>query len=68
MDLIPIERGQQIYRERRGLPPKYHARLKHKGKTLVILQGDSEQEVQERAQRLIDVLFSCEEDVTIEHA
>lgn len=66
MDLIPIERGQQIYRERRGLPPKYHARLKHKGRTLVVLQGDTEEEVQERAKRLIEALLL--EEVTLEQA
>lgn len=55
--LRPIENGQVMYRAMRGLPPKYHARLKQGGRTLAILQGDSQQEANDRAQRLADVLI-----------
>jgi len=40
-----------------GLPPKYHSRLKQGGRTLAILQGDTQQEADDRAQRLADVLI-----------
>jgi len=66
--LRPIERGEVIHRAMLGLAPKYHARLKHQGRTLAILQGDTEQEAAERAQRLADALFPIGAPVTIESA
>lgn len=66
--LRPIERGEVIHRAMLGLAPKHHVRLKHQGRTLAVLQGDTEQEAQERAQRLAVALFSSGETVTIEAA
>lgn len=66
--LQPIEKGQMAYRQMRGLPPKYHARLKHKGRTLCVLQGDTQQEANDRAERLADTLIPDRQDVTIEEA
>jgi len=56
MNLKPVEKGQMLYREQRGLPPKYHARLIHKGRTLAILQADSQGEAELRASRIADAL------------
>lgn len=66
--LRPIERGEVIHRAMLGLAPKHHVRLKHQGRTLAILSGDSEQEALERAQRLADALFPAGECVTYESA
>lgn len=66
--LRPIERGEVIHRAMLGLAPKHHVRLKHQGRTLAILQGDTEQEAAERAQRLADALFPIGAPVTIEAA
>lgn len=66
--LQPIEKGQTAYRQMRGLPPKYHARLKHKGRTLAVLQGDTQQEANERAERLVAVLIPDRLGVIIEEA
>ncbi|RRV59812.1 hypothetical protein EGJ08_11170 [Stutzerimonas stutzeri] len=55
--LRPIETGQVLHRAMLGLPPKYHSRLKQGGRTLAILQGDTQQEADDRAQRLADVLI-----------
>ncbi|MFZ2320972.1 MAG: hypothetical protein WAW12_14005 [Pseudomonas sp.] len=46
------EQGQAFYRALQGLPPKYHTRLKHQGRLLAVLQGDTHQEAHERAERL----------------
>ncbi len=56
MNLKPVEKGQMLYREQRGLPPKYHARLIHNGRTLAILQADSQDEAALRASRIADAL------------
>lgn len=64
--LRPTERGRAAYRQLQGLLPLYHVRLKHQGRTLAILSGDSEQEARERAERLADALFSSCAAVTIE--
>lgn len=56
MDLRPIERGQVAYRALRGLPVLFHTRLKHQGRTLAVLQGFTEQEARQRAQRLAENL------------
>lgn len=66
--LRPIEKGQVAYRHAQGLPSKYHARLKLKGRTLAILQGDTQQEANERAERLVEVLIPCQQGITIEPA
>lgn len=66
--LRPIERGIEAHRQLQGLPPLYHVRLKHKGRTLAILSGKSEQEAHQRAERLAVVLLSDREGVTIEQA
>jgi hypothetical protein len=66
--LIPIEQGHMAYRQMRGLPDLYHARLKHQGRTLAVLQGSSEQEAYERAQRLADVLLAGADGVDIQLA
>lgn len=52
------------HRRLQGLPPLFHVRLKH----LAILSGGSEQEAQERAQRLACALFPADEALTIEQA
>ena len=66
--LIPIEKGMEAYRKLQGLPPLYHVRLKHQGRTLAILSGDTEGEAYQRAERLAVVLLSDREGVTIEQA
>ena len=66
--LRPIELGMEAHRKLQGLPPLYHVRLKHQGRTLAILSGDSEQEAQERAQRLAVALFPAGECITYESA
>jgi len=66
--LRPIERGQVFHRASQGLPPLYHVRLKHQGRTLAILSGESEQEAQQRAQRLADALLATEGGISIEPA
>lgn len=68
MTLMHVEQGQAIYRAMHGLPPKYHVRLKHQGRTLSVLQGDSEQEAHDRAARMADVLFPDGKGVIIEPA
>lgn len=68
MDLLPVERGQVAYRALRGLPELFHARLKHRGRTLAVLQGRTEQEAYQRAQRLADGLSLDNGHVTIEAA
>jgi len=66
--LRPIERGEMIHRAMLGLAPKHHVRLKHQGRTLAILSGDSEQEARQRAQRLASALFPPDEVLTYEPA
>lgn len=66
--LRPIERGMDAHRRLQGLPPLYHVRLKHRGRTLAVLSGDSEQEAHQRAQRLASALFSVDEVLTYEPA
>lgn len=66
--LRPIERGVMAYRKLYGLPDLYHARLKHQGRTVAVLQGDSEQEAYDRAKRLADALFSGAAGVEIQPA
>lgn len=56
------------HRRLQGLPLLFHVRLKHQGRTLAILSGDSEQEARERAQRLACALFPADEVLTIEQA
>jgi hypothetical protein len=56
MDLLPVERGVVAYRALRGLPVLFHTRLKHQGRTLAVLQGCTEQEAHQRAQRLAEGL------------
>ncbi len=68
MELRPIERGEVLHRALHGLAPKYHTRLKHAGRTLAILQGDTAEEATLRAERLAETLFPDGEDVTIEQA
>jgi hypothetical protein len=68
MTLMHVEQGQAIYRAMNGLAPKYHVRLKHQGRTLSILQGDSEQEAHDRAERIAGVLFPDGDGVIIEPA
>lgn len=68
MDLLPVERGQVAYRALRGLPVLFHTRLKHQGRTLAVLQGRTEQEACQRAQRLADGLSLDDRHVTIEAA
>lgn len=66
--LQPIERGQMAYRQMRGLPPLFHCRLKHQGRTLAVLSGDTMQEAHDRAERLVDVLIPDRQGVAIEPA
>lgn len=66
--LRPIEQGIAAHRALQGLPPLYHVRLKHQGRTLAILSGDSEQEARQRAQRLASALFPPDEVLTYEPA
>jgi hypothetical protein len=48
------------YRALQGLPPKYHTRLKHEGRLLAVLQGDTHKEAHDRAERLASALsLSC---------
>jgi hypothetical protein len=68
MDLLPVERGQVAYRALRGLPELFHTRLKHQGRTLAVLQGRTEQEAYQRAQRLAEGLSLEDRHVTIEAA
>jgi hypothetical protein len=68
MELRPIEVGQVIYRQMRGLPVLFHARLKHHGRTLAVLTGKSQEEAEQRAQRLVDTLTLDPGSVTIEQA
>ena len=68
MELRPIEVGQVIYRQMRGLPVLFHARLKHHGRTLAVLTGKSQEEAEQRAQRLVDTLTLDPGSVTIEPA
>ena len=68
MDLLPVERGLVAYRALRGLPVLFHTRLKHQGRTLAVLQGRTEQEAYQRAQRLADGLSLDDRHVTIEAA
>lgn len=66
--LRPAERGIAAHRVHQGLPPLYHCRLKHRGRTLAILSGDSEQEAHQRAQRLACALLPNDQGVTCEPA
>lgn len=66
--LRPIERGIEAYRQLQGLPPLYHVRLKHKGRTLAVLSGKTEPEAYQRAERLAQALLRHQEGVTIEQA
>lgn len=66
--LRPIEQGVEAYRHQLGLPPLFHVRLKHRGRTLAILSGESEQEANQRAQRLASALFPADEVLTYEPA
>lgn len=66
--LRPIERGQVFHRAMQGLPPLYHVRLKHQGRTLAILSGDSEQEARQRAERLAEALLGAEGGASIDPA
>lgn len=66
--LRPVERGQVFHRSLQGMPPLFHVRLKHQGRTLAVLSGDTEREAEERARRLSDVLFPSGEGFTIEPA
>jgi len=66
--LRPIEQGIAAHRALQGMPPLYHVRLKHQGRTLAILSGDTEQEAHQRAQRLASALFSPDEVLTYESA
>lgn len=66
--LRPIERGIEAHRQLQGLPPLYHVRLKHQGRTLAILSGDTEGEAYQRAERLAGALLRDREGVTIEQA
>jgi len=66
--LRPIEQGIAAHRALQGMPPLYHVRLKHQGRTLAILSGDSEQEARQRAQRLADALLPADEGVSIDPA
>lgn len=68
MELRPIEQGQVAHRQLQGLPALYHVRLKHQGRTLAVLQGQSEQEAHKRAQRLAESLSLDDGSVTIESA
>lgn len=65
--LKPIERGIEAHRQLQGLPPLYHVRLKHQGRTLAVLSGKSEQEAHQRAERLAEALL-CFQEFTIEQA
>ncbi|SDP41056.1 hypothetical protein SAMN04489798_5671 [Pseudomonas arsenicoxydans] len=66
--LRPIEMGQVLHRALHNLPPKYHVRLKHQGRLLAVLQGDTYQEATERAQRLVAALSITDGGVTYEQA
>lgn len=66
--LRPIERGQTAHRRLHGLAPLFHVRLKHQGRTLAVLSGDSEQEAHDRAYRLAQALFRSGEVLTYEQA
>lgn len=68
MNLLPVERGLVAYRALRGLPVLFHTRLKHQGRTLAVLQGRTEQEAYQRAQRLAEGLSLDDRHVTIEAA
>jgi len=68
MHPVQLETGPRLHRAAQGLPEKFHVRLKQQGRTLVVLQGDTEQEAHERAQRLADALFSNQSGWTIEPA
>lgn len=57
MTLIEMERGPRLHRAAQGLPPKHFVRLKHQGRTLANLSGDTAEEAQERALRLAETLF-----------
>lgn len=66
--LTGITQAQQLYRCHKGLPPKYHARLKQDGRTLAVLQGDTQEEATSRAERLAEALFLNRSSVSIEDA
>lgn len=63
--LSPMEPALICLRALRGLPPKYHARLKHENRTLAVLQGDTQDEARSRAERLADALFPSRDGVAI---
>lgn len=54
---MEMERGPRLHRAAQGLPPKHFARLKQRDRTLAVLSGDTEEEAQQRAQRLAETLF-----------
>lgn len=66
--LGPTEQVQAVQRRLEGLPPLHHLRLKHKGRTLVVVSGASEQEARQRVDRLIDALLLDKGSVVIEQA
>lgn len=68
MTAVQMERGPRMYRAAQGLPEKFHVRLKQQGRTLVVLQGNTEQEAHDRARRLADALFSNQGGWSIESA
>ncbi len=52
----------------KGFAPKYHPRLKHEGRTLAVLQGDSLGSAFSRAERLSEALLLNRSSVSIEDA
>ncbi len=65
---VEMERGPRLHRAAQGLPPKYFVRLKHQGRTLANLSGDTAEEAQERALRLAETLFTDQGGWRIEPA
>ncbi|PNF71519.1 hypothetical protein CXK96_16915 [Stutzerimonas stutzeri] len=66
--LNTVDRAQRPYRCHRGLPPKFHARLKHEGRTLAVLQGDTPEEAMGRAEQLVEAFSLNRSAVSIEDA
>lgn len=52
----------------KGCAPKYHARLKHDGRTLAVLQGDTRENAFSRAESLTEALLLNRSSVSIEDA
>ena len=44
MHPVQLETGPRLHRAALGLPEKFHVRRRQQGRTLVVLQGDTEQE------------------------